>query len=787
MSQVARTVRSLNQRLHAVYWDDMTDVDLPLRKITASVGYAHRFPGIAEVRSLVVHETDGWPSRNKAKSWVTAYSGISTLGPQVAIWADGTIMPLVNLPDMTGHATFVNPWALGVETGHRNSAGGYTLPPSPVTFNWLPLSANANDVTGQKYFVIRQIADRPTEVIASWFPTATYAGPKRDAAVPAGMLFTEAQYRSWALLMRYLAEAFKLPRNFPLLPHARREKTIKDAATFRRIVMADENVDAIKATLVRELTFVNADFTPGHEADFDAHYTAAAVVANSTVPGWGLFLNAMMPGGAVQPMLQARCVALNKAWLWFFEAYRGIHGHGFCGNIHQGFTRFDAASGTYESKSYDDHDCPGPLFDWHRFAREVWDWWWYPFDFDAAHAHTNVAIRDYRAATGISPLREYFFHEPANTVIGRVAPFGGIHGPTSSPGTFQLDADSPIYALANGEVVAARFPRTAGAVDMGFVLVRHDVYYWPYFSGLVALIAGIKGVPAPPPEPADGRIDYDIEPTTVYSLIMHLPRPAGLNFANISDVNPDWLNRLIIRRKECDLAFPPPANALNPVLAAFPNADFSRPPGGVSRPTLKEAWQLDQIAVSSFLDPLERGDLAIAESRQAYEVAGQMPIRVILGDFLGRAGVIRRDAGNVLTRGVRVEVFSPGLASPEFTAITDQAGWNIVGAPVLPALRYQSEWARTPDAAATAALQAIGVDPAFVTWWSAVAQSQSWDGLMPATDKLPLDGRVFHYFPITFMTWVNSKTWASEWPKYQVKDPAGNPAPRPAAPRSRWG
>src|SRR6185369_6035179 len=98
-----------------------------------------------------------------------------------------------------------------------------------------------------------------------------------------------------------------------------------------------------------------------------------------------------------------------------------------------------------------------------------------------------------------------------------------------------------------------------------------------------------------------GRIDYDRAPTTVYSLTMHLARPAGLTFTDISDANPDWLNRLIIRRKECDLAFPPPTGTMNATLAAIPATEFSRPPGGVARPTLTGAYQLDQLSLSTFL------------------------------------------------------------------------------------------------------------------------------------------------------------------------------------------
>ena len=79
MTQVAMIVRPLKTRLSSVYWDDMTDVHLPLRRITASAGYAGRFPGITEVRSLVGRATAGRRATNGI--WVGAYSGSSTRRP----------------------------------------------------------------------------------------------------------------------------------------------------------------------------------------------------------------------------------------------------------------------------------------------------------------------------------------------------------------------------------------------------------------------------------------------------------------------------------------------------------------------------------------------------------------------------------------------------------------------------------------------------------------------------------------------------------------------------------
>ena len=143
-----------------------------------------------------------------------------------------------------------------------------------------------------------------------------------------------------------------------------------------------------------------------------------------------------------------------------FDVYRGFHGHGFCG---------DPANG--------DHDCPGPMFDWHRFAREVWDWWWYPFDYATATPDTAVAARPYSLATrdGDTPLKEYYWGALLADMQGRVTT--GIHGATGSPQTFGLPDGSRVYAVANGELVAARFPAETGQPSLAFMVVRHEVYH----------------------------------------------------------------------------------------------------------------------------------------------------------------------------------------------------------------------------------------------------------------------------------------------------------------------
>ena len=200
------------------------------------------------------------------------------------------------------------------------------------------------------------------------------------------------------------------------------------ADIFKRIVLADQRfdviVDGIKAGtnyLGQTLQFVAADFTDRAQADvLSRHYTAANVAADSD---------------AMTQQLGYANVAFNLAWLRLFDFYRGFHGHGFSGNIKH-------------AAGFDDHDCPGPLFDWHRFARETWDWWWYPFDFDDSHTTTALTIRGYRRADGNTPLLEYFFDDrpAAGTVdprIARASTPGSVHGASSSPSTFRLEEDRP--------------------------------------------------------------------------------------------------------------------------------------------------------------------------------------------------------------------------------------------------------------------------------------------------------------------------------------------------------
>lgn len=803
MTQTPRHAAALFSQLLGMYTDQL---ELP-HIATVHATKNNFLTGIDDVFCIMVHETDGSIARNRAKTWYDDYRRASGEGggPQLVIWADGTVMSLVELPYRTTHGNSQNDRAVGIETGHGNDGryGDVDVAPDAsaghtVRKAWHELSPHPEDVAGSasaKFFVMDAPyavpsslpADYPTfqsEVVAAPWSTNNYRTPAREPPGPQHggmyatlikkgglappqptlMVFTEWHYRSWALLARYLCEALLVPRNFPVWPHARRDHSITDHTAFQQIVLADEHfgmiVDALGKSEPhggRQLQFTDADFTGGTPADatnLQNHYHAA-------VAGQGSFNI-----GAFQN------VRLNLAWWRFFDFYRGIHGHAFSGN---------------QIVGQDDHDCPGPMFDWHRFAREVWDWWWWPFDFDSMHARTDVPDRPYRRADSSTPLVEYFFYVDGAPYDARAAAPGGIQGAGSSPATFRLEEHSPVYALANGELVAARYP-TAGQVSMAFVLVRHEIFHRLDPEG----IERSKGVVDPKDAGhggrADtGRLDYNVEPTTVYALYMHLGRHDQMNFGQVNDHNPDWLNRVLIRMTECDLALPPTApGTLHPQLNHW-SADLTQPPStSGDRPTPLQAWQQDQADYRRFLTQLAAGQVAMAPLRSPLDSIGPTPVRVILGDYLGVAGVIRQEAG-VPTFGVRVEVFSPQVPDNRFTPVYNRDSWDVPGGVTHPVLYYQSEWARTPSPAETTELQELGVDPAAVTWWPDVPIRQFWDLLTPPNAKLPLDGFVYHYAPIDFMQWLNDLTWSSEWPKYKVMTTATPPAPvaRPPAPRPR--
>ena len=165
------------------------------------------------------------------------------------------------------------------------------------------------------------------------------------------------------------------------------------------------------------------------------------------------------------------------------------------------------------------------------------------------------------------------------------------------------------------------------------------------------------------------------------------------------------------------------------------------------------------------------------------------PIRVLLGDFLGIAGVISR-TNAATTHGVRVEVFSRNVISPDFDFSRSANRWDPpIIAPRMGghALLYSSEWWDVPEGNEAAALQANGVDLSLLGWMNLVEGVTIFSRLYPEDGRLPRGFGEVHYDPDLFMPWLNNRTWHSEWPKYRLKDAAGAPLATPAQPRPRTG
>ena len=419
--------------------------------------------------------------------------------------------------------------------------------------------------------------------------------------------------------------------------------TLRDAATFSAIVLADEGLSRSPQTFG-----LPAAPVPPTAAALEAAYEAGIQVIVSRY------------GANVET---------NRHWQAMFSVYRGFHGHGYSGDPHNG-----------------DHDCPGPMFDWHRFAREVWDWWWWPFDIDVANLATAVPARPYSLATrdGNTPLKEYFWSTLPAVPQGLVRP--GIHGASGSPQTFELPQNSRIYALANGELVAARFPAETGQVSLAFMLVRHEVFHQ---------------LDARPParrhahDAARVRESHRLQhPAHDRLLALHASRAADGDELRRRHRHQPGLAEPGARPQEGGGAGRPLPGDRRGQRRSRVAEWNDRPPSTVGRrPTLSEAWTADNAGLTAFLNTLSAGNLAVVPLD-----ADATPIRILLGDYLAHAGVISRDQATGTTRrGVRVEVFSTdfspaGRISTDFT-LTDTSftggGWAPATATGNQAVRYR--------------------------------------------------------------------------------------------------
>jgi hypothetical protein len=714
---------------------------------------------MTQVQSVIIHETTGYPTYQSANNFGNLYANPHVphagIGPQFYVSGNGTVYRLIDVAPsarVTWHSTYMNGLSIGIENGDlgdnhelgpvamvtaqdvinetRDAQGHATqtvAQATPVAQAWQatarrrwrtfssaegdtsvpPDPSVPEDLAGIKlHMALHPGFSTDAEGVLIWFgmPT-TYTGPQNTAQVIADfrrMLFTEANMRSLVLLCRYLAEQTGIPRNFPVLPYVTMDQqstlgagsAAAQVAVLRRFIMCDERANELATAA--GTSFEKID---NNDISLPAWFQSK-IVTNQNTSG-DHFTH-------------------NTAWTGMFSdpanGYRGFAGHGFVG----------------DTLPEDSHSmCPGPFFDWHRFSREVWDWWWYPFDFDAPAPATTLApsqtMRGYRQARGDTPLREYYYDangQPADYAAARLPVAESLSGAN----VFAAPASIPLYALANGVVVAARIPTplTTGTPP-GFLLVRHEVFCLA----------------------VNDSIDYDLNPAYVYSLTQFVESP-GLVSENVADSNPDWYNRFAKRLKETELAvtFNKAQSASDPPLRSA----WARPlaGGGGQRRTLGEWITNDATAYRQAQNLLAQGLTATFPIELP---PGATPVRVALGDFLGYPGVVNGSLSGSQT-GVLIDIFTADPLPQLF---------SLLAPPALPTGELVKSPGALPD------------------WWQSVVGLLTLE--QDSAKELPGSGLVWHYNMVDFLAWINRVTWSSEWKKYGPIDPVHTSAP--LRPKSR--
>jgi hypothetical protein len=733
---------------------------------------------VSGVNTIVIHETSGFPAHSSAQNMVNAFlclsdetewieakaavppvqaspgpppvaakpgkpavpahwftnMGARGIGPQYYIDGNGTVFALIGEHDLsdepyiTWHSGGINGTSIGIENGDvgdaknirpGNTAGTVETSPHPDFWFRLSTTAQTEDMPGMSVFalVLPQSADPDLGLI--WFATAAkgaaipaYAGSGDTTQITSrysnwdNMIFTERDYRSLALLCRLLTEQYGIPRNFCVLPYAKLSGDTSNSTILRKLILADERQDM----MARKFGVTIADIQNTASSFGTAGAAKVATLWRSFFgfkSVWSTNLNRYVESALL-------------------PTYRGLLAHVMAG----------------------DHPCPGPLFDWHRFAREVWDWWWYPFDLNIAVPALVSPRRGYTNARGDTLLQEYYYDAAEAgtdfTTIG--ARFNALASADldASAGVshFGLDAGTPAYAMANGVIVAARLPNPQDVANPAFLLVRHELFYRA--------------------DATTNAIDYDHPPTIAWTLTTYLACDQ-FDYTQPSDNNPEWLNRLLVRLKECELAVAyktahPADNAQSTQYKGHPKSfandqlfqqAWSHVPtsGAPQRLSTGTEIQADATAYRDIVTTLQANNYKLFPLEGSSDTT---PVRVILGDFIGTCGSFPNPPmGSQGSNGIRVQIFSKDV-------------FPVPQPPQKAALSCASE-----------------------TWWRDVTATTRLD-LIPERG-LPADGLVYSYNLTDFLDWINRITWLSEWRKYEVVDATGAPVPAPVRPRTRLG
>lgn len=728
-----------NNRSFPLTADEIQNIRATRNRVNAATSFGQT---INDLRCLVIHTNDGWMRRSIAPVAISNFrkknikpadrvppNNIIT-GYHFYITGEASVYRSIDLeqPKRVFHASHVNSHSLGISVLSK-----FKLTNVTHGGHLQACSENTEDIPGRKLYLTSGPVHN--EVTPCWWTTQNYNNATNFGRNEVNnrndyfMFYNESQYRRLAILTRFILEKYSLPRNFPVLPHIRQINMKVNWDSFRRIVLADERAHLLMRNLYNlnsnPIRPSNLSFTPSDEQLDEMYFNNSAGLNESYKAG------------------NQESNKRYTKWNSIFNLYRGIHGHEF---------------------SQTNRQDPGPLFDWHRFSREISDYWWYPFDLNGTVVRIvddtvemgSRNFRSYRRFNENTPILDYYWdeHENGARIYQAIEVPSIMYNQSTaghlSPATFNFSlpdastpASTPIYSMANGELVAVKLPNTTEDVSSGFVLIRHYVFQKTN-------------------EDSD-TINYNQPPSVVYSLYMHLSRPDNMRFDQPNDHNPDWLNRILIRKKECELGIafrnsPRGRNEGNHT--GFAESRWGdQPPQRAdypTNPTTYEAWQHDNIVLEEFLTNLENGEVAMPITYSKFE----QPVNIMLGDFIGDSGAI----GNS-QNGVRIEIFSPSFCPPKFGVSESNNGWNPNNSDEA-AQVYISEW-NSSD------------------WWQAITHQMALDIDLPNTDRILTNTALYHFHPFEFMKWINNVTWKHEWPKYKVKDTNGNDVDCPPRPRTR--
>ena len=107
--QAPENASALWTRIQPIFDDTMRTTH-----VETAAGVAN-WPGgfgadIPDVRTIVVHTTDGWPTRDKAQTFADIFAGASAdgIGPHFYIPYDGTVFRILSETRQCWHANHVN-------------------------------------------------------------------------------------------------------------------------------------------------------------------------------------------------------------------------------------------------------------------------------------------------------------------------------------------------------------------------------------------------------------------------------------------------------------------------------------------------------------------------------------------------------------------------------------------------------------------------------------------------------------------------------------------------------